>query len=187
MASCRKIAIFFTPWALSIWFSNIILLFIGPAGLNPERIYQWLSNDPRLSLLLTMATHGGGSILTQTLYLFAMPDLSIHCSAIAPGLKIPCSQDVEGRKGLLFCLSDISATTLESMHTGNSCHLVPKSDTPEGRFIIDASNVSGGRVPLNGTTAKEQAILRYGAICLPNNRGVLSRWDELSPLEASMI
>jgi hypothetical protein len=64
------------------------------------------------------------------------------------------------------------------MHTGNSCHLVPKPDTPEGRFIIDASNVSEGRVPLNGATAKEQAILRYGAVCLPNIRGVLSRWDD---------
>ena len=64
-------------------------------------------------------------------------------------------------KGLLFRLSDIPVTTLESMHTGNPCHLVPKPDSPEGRFIIDASNVSEGRVPLNGTTAKEQAILRY--------------------------
>jgi len=29
------------------------------AGCNPERIHQWLSSDPRLSLLLTMATRGG--------------------------------------------------------------------------------------------------------------------------------
>ena len=29
------------------------------AGLNPERIHQWLFNGPRLSLLLTMAIHGG--------------------------------------------------------------------------------------------------------------------------------
>jgi hypothetical protein len=77
-------------------------------------------------------------------------------------------------KGLIFRRSDIPATTLESMHTGNSCHLVPS----EGRFIIDASNVSEGRVPFNGTTAKEQAILRYDAVCVPNIRGVLSRWDE---------
>ena len=48
----------------------------------------------------------------------------------------------------------------------------------EGRFIIDASNVSEGRVPLNGKTAKEQTVLRYGAVCLPNIRGVLSRWDD---------
>jgi hypothetical protein len=32
-------------------------------------------------------------------------------------------------------------------------------------------------VPLNGATAKEQAILRYGAVRLPNIRGVLTRWD----------
>jgi hypothetical protein len=80
-------------------------------------------------------------------------------------------------KGLLFRLADIPLPTLESMHTGNSCHLVPKPDTPEGRFIIDASNVLEGRVPLNGATAKEQAILRYGAVRLPNIRGVLTRWD----------
>ena len=63
------------------------------------------------------------------------------------------------------------------MHTGNSCHLVPKPDTPEGRFIIDASNVSEGRIPLNGVTARDQAILRYGAVHLPNILGVLHRWD----------
>ena len=52
------------------------------AGLNPEIVYQWLSNDPRLSLLLTMATRGGGrSILTRTLCLFVMPDLSAHYSS----------------------------------------------------------------------------------------------------------
>ena len=55
-------------------------------------------------------------------------------------------------KGLLFRLADIQLLTLESMHTGNSYHLVPKPDTPEGRFIIDASNVSEGRVPLNVKT-----------------------------------
>ena len=82
-------------------------------------------------------------------------------------------------KGLLFRLADIPLSTLESMHTGNSCHLVLKPDTPEGRFIIDASasNVSEGRVPLNGATAKEQAIFRYGVVRLPDIRGVLARWD----------
>ena len=44
--------------------------------------------------------------------------------------------------------------------------------------MIDASNVSECRVPLHGTTAKEQAILRYGAVCLPKILGVLSRWND---------
>ena len=57
------------------------------------------------------------------------------------------------------------------MHTG------PKPDTPEGRFIIDASNVSEGWVPLDGTTAKDQAIFRYGAVQLSNICSVLARWD----------
>ena len=43
--------------------------------------------------------------------------------------------------------------------------------------MIEASNVSEGRVPLNGTTAKDQAILRYGAVRLPNIHSVLARWD----------
>jgi hypothetical protein len=81
-------------------------------------------------------------------------------------------------KGLLLHLSDIPSATLAEMHTGNACHLVPKPDTPEGRFIIDASNVSDGRVPLNGVTTKEQAISWYGAVGLPNIRGVLARWDK---------
>ena len=56
--------------------------------------------------------------------------------------------------------------------------MVPKPDTPEGRFIIDASNGSEGRIPLNGKPTKDQAILRYGAVLLPNIRGVLTRWNE---------
>ena len=55
--------------------------------------------------------------------------------------------------------------------------MVPKPYTPKGRFIIDASNVSEGRIPLNGATARDQAILRYGAVQLPNIMGVLNRWD----------
>ena len=65
------------------------------AGLNPERIHQWLSNDPRLSLFLTMATRGG-EVDTD-------PDFVPFRHAgplrpIAPSLQIPCSQNVEGRK-----------------------------------------------------------------------------------------
>ena len=63
------------------------------------------------------------------------------------------------------------------MHTGNSCHLFPKPDTPEGCFIIDASNVSEGRIPLNCVTVRDQAILRYGAVQRPNIMSVLHRWD----------
>ena len=56
-------------------------------------------------------------------------------------------------------------------------HLVPKPDTPKERFIIDASNVSEGRISLNGEMTKAQAILPYGFVTLPNIRGVLTRWD----------
>ena len=48
-------------------------------------------------------------------------------------------------KGILLRLNDIPSATLTELHTGNACcHLEPKPDTPEGRFIIDASNVSDG-------------------------------------------
>ena len=67
------------------------------AGLNPERIHQSLSNDPHLSLLLTMATHGGRSI--DFVPFRISPSL---IAAIVPGLQIPCSQDVEGRKRSSF-------------------------------------------------------------------------------------
>ncbi len=149
------------------------------AGWNPERIHQWLSNDPRLSLLLTMATHGGEVDTDPDFVPFRHAgSLRPLQQRLLPVYRYHAHKMWKAEKGLLFRLSDIPASTLEYMHTGNSCHLVPKPDTPEGRFIIDASNVSEGRVPLNGTTAKEQAILRYGAVCLPNIRGVLSRWDD---------
>ena len=149
------------------------------AGWNPERIHQWLSNDPRLPLLLTMATHGGEVDTDPDFVPFRhVGSLRPLQQRLLPVYRYHAHKMWKAGKGLLFRLSDIPATTLESMHTGNSCHLVPKPDTPEGRFIIDASNVSEGRIPLNGTTAKEQAILRYGAVCLPNIRGVLSRWDD---------
>jgi hypothetical protein len=148
-------------------------------GINPERIHRWLSNDPRLSLLLTMATSGGEVDIDPDFVPFRHSGpLRPLQQRLLPVYRYHAHKMWKAGKGLLFRLEDIPATTLELMHTGNSCHLVPKPDTPEGRFIIDASNVSDGRVPLNGMTAKEQAILRYGAVRLPNIRGVLSRWDE---------
>ena len=121
-------------------------------------------------------SRGRRSILTRTLCLFAMPNsLRPLQQRLFPVYRYHAHKMWKVGKGLLFRLSDIPANILESMHTGNSCHLVPKPDTPEGRFIIDASN----GVPLNGITAKEQAVLlQYGAVCLPNIRGVFSRWDD---------
>ena len=148
------------------------------AGMNPDRIQRWLLNDPRLPLLLTMATHGGEVDTDPDFVPFRHSGpLRPLQQRLLPVYRYHAHKMWKAGKGLLLRLSDIPATTLASMHTGNSCHLVPKPDTPEGRFIIDASNVSDGRVPLNGTTAKDQAILRYGAVQLPNIRGVLARWD----------
>jgi hypothetical protein len=129
------------------------------AGMNPARINQWLSNDPRVSLLLTMATSGGEVDTDPDFVPFR------HSGPLRPlqqrllsvyryhAHKMWCAG-----KGLLLRLSDIPPATLDEMHTGNACHLVPKPGTPEGRFIIDASNVSDGRIPLNGLATKEQAI-----------------------------
>ena len=148
------------------------------AGMNPVRIRQWLLNDPRLPLLLTMATSGGEVDTDADFIPFRHSGpLRPLQQRLLPVYRYHAHKMWKAGKGLLFRLSDIPASTLESMHTGNSCHLVPKPDTPEGRFIIDASNVSEGRVPLNGDTAKDQAILRYGAVKLPNIHGVLARWD----------
>ena len=133
------------------------------ARMNPARINRWLFNDPRLPLLLTMA-QTGGEVDTD-------PEF-VPFRHLLPVYRYHAHKMWKAGKGLLLRLSDIPAETLASMHTGNSCHLVPKPDTPEGRFIIDASNVSEGRVPLNGTTAKDQAILRYGAVRLPNIHSV---------------
>ncbi len=150
------------------------------SSMNSDRLLQWVPSDPRLSLLLTMA-NTGGEVDTEPEFIPFR-----HTGPLRPLqqrlLPVYCFHEHKmwrAGKGLLFRLADIPLLTLESMHTGNSCHLVPKLDTPEGRFIIDAPNVSEGRVPLNGATAKEQAILRYGAVRLSNIRGVrvLTRWD----------
>jgi hypothetical protein len=149
------------------------------SGMNSDRLLQWVPSDPRLSLLLTMANTGGEVDTDPEFVPFR------HAGPLRPlqqrllsVYRFHAHKMWRAGKGLLFRLADIPLPTLESMHTGNSCHLVPKPEyTPEGRFIIDASNVSEGRVPLNGVTAKEQVILRYGAVRLPNIRGVLTRWD----------
>jgi hypothetical protein len=148
------------------------------AGMNPDRILRWLSNDPRLPLLLTMATSGGevDTDLDFVPFRHSGPLRPLQ-QRLLPVYRYHAHKMWCAGKGLLLRLVDIPPQTLAEMHTGNSCHLVPKPDTPEGRFIIDASNVSEGQIPLNGETTKAQAILRYGAVTLPNIRGVLARWD----------
>ena len=128
------------------------------SGMNSDRLLQWVPSDPRLSLLLTMA-NTGGEVDTDPEFIpfrHAGPLRPLQ-QRLLPVYRFHAHKMWRAGKGLLFRLADIPLLTLESMHTGNSCHLVPKPDTPEGRFIIDASNVSEGRVPLNGATAKEQA------------------------------
>lgn len=148
------------------------------AGMNSDRLTQWVPSDPRLPLLLTMATTGGEVDTDPEFIPFRHTGpLRPLQQRLLPVYRFHAHKMWRAGKGLLLRLADIPPSTLELMHTGNSCHLVPKPDTPEGRFIIDASNVTDGRVPLNGATAKEQAILRYGAVRLPNIRGVLTRWD----------
>ena len=148
------------------------------SGMNPDRLLQWIPSDPRLSLLLTMATTGGEVDTDPEFIPFRHSGpLRPLQQRLLPVYRFHAHKMWRAGKGLLLRLADIPQSTLELMHTGNSCHLVPKPDTPEGRFIIDASNVSEGRIPLNGVTAKAQAILRYGAVRLPNIRQVLTRWD----------
>jgi hypothetical protein len=149
------------------------------SGMNSDRLLQWVPSDSRLSLLLTMANTEGEVDTDPEFVPFrhAGPLRSLQ-QRLLPVYRFYAHKMWRSGKGLLFRLADIPLPTREPMHTGNSCHLVPKPDTPEGRFIMDASNVSEGRVPSNGATAKEQAILRYGAVRLPNIRGVLTpRWD----------
>ena len=135
------------------------------AGMNPERINRWLFNALSLLLLLTMAQTGGEVDTDPKFIPFRhFGPLRPLQQRLLPVYRYHAHKMWKARKGLILRLSDIPAVTLASMHTGNSCHLVPKPDTPEGHFIIDASNVSEGRVPLNGTTAKDQAILRYDAV-----------------------
>ena len=148
------------------------------AGMNEERVRQWLSAEPRLQLLLDMVNDGGEVDTDADFIPFRHSGpLRPLQQRLLPVYRFYAHKMWKAGKGLLFRLSDIPLETLEHMHTGNSCHLVPKPDTPEGRFIIDASNVSEGRIPLNGATARDQAILRYGAVQLPNIMGVLHRWD----------
>ena len=147
-------------------------------GMNEERVRQWLSAEPRLQLLLTMVNDGGevDTDVDFTPFRQSGPLRPLQ-QRLLPVYRFHAHKMWKAGKGLLLRLCDIPSATLEQMHTGNSCHLVPKPDTPEGRFIIDASNVSEGRIPLNGVTARDQAILRYGAVQLPNILGVLHRWD----------
>ena len=148
------------------------------AGMNEERVRQWLSAEPRLQLLLDMVNEGGEVDTDADFIPFRHSGpLRPLQQRLLPVYRFHAHKMWKAGKGLLLRLSDIPLDTLEHMHTGNSCLLVPKPDTPEGRFIIDASNVSEGRIPLNGTTARDQAILRYGAVQLPNIMSVLHRWD----------
>jgi hypothetical protein len=84
-------------------------------------------------ILVFLSANHGGEVDTD-------PDFVPFCHAgslrplqqrLLPVYRYHAHKMLKAGKGLLFRLSDIPATTLESMHTGNSCHLVPKKpDTP---------------------------------------------------------
>eukprot|EP01036_Dinobryon_divergens_P034933 gene34933-45212_t len=132
-------------------------------GMNSSRVREWLFADPRLDLLIELADYGGVVDVDDDFIPFRHSGpLRPLQQRLLPVYRKHAHKLWSSGKGLLLRVSDIPPHILSSMHTGNSCHLVPKPDTPEGRFIIDASNVSEGRIPLNGLSAKEKAIARYG-------------------------
>eukprot|EP01036_Dinobryon_divergens_P035870 gene35870-46562_t len=127
------------------------------AGMNEKRVRQWLSAEPRLQLLLSMVNDGGEVDTDADFIPFRHSGpLRPLQQRLLPVYRFHAHKMWKAGKGLLFRLSDIPLDTLEHMHTGNSCHLVPKPDTPEGW---------------------DQAIQRYGAVQLPNIMGVLHRWE----------
>ena len=146
------------------------------AGMNSERINRWLFNDPHLPLLLTMAQTGGEVDTDPDFVPFRhYGPLRPLQQRLPPIYRYHANKMWKAGKGLLLrlklqpwhpCIPAILAIL--------SLNLILRT---EGRFIIDASNVSEGWVPLDGTTAKDQAILRYGAVQLSNICGVLARWD----------
>ena len=147
-------------------------------GMNSSRVREWLSADPRLDLLVELADYGGVVDVDDDFIPFRHSGpLRPLQQRLLPVYRKHAHKLWSSGKGLLLRVSDIPPHILASMHTGNSCHLVPKPDTPEGRFIIDASNVSEGRIPLNGLSAKEKAIARYGQVVLPTIRDVLVGWN----------
>ncbi len=115
------------------------------SGMNSDCLLQWVPSDPRLSLLLTMANTGGEVDMDPEFIPFrhAGPLRPLQ-QRLLPVYRFHAHKMWRAGKDLLFRLADIPLPTLESMHTGNSCHLVPTPDTPEGRFIQCACTAQRG-------------------------------------------
>lgn len=148
------------------------------SGLNEDRVMEWLSKDPNLAKLLSIATTGA-EVDTDSKFSRhgrKTPLRAMHRRLLPVYRKHAHKMWSQG-KALLLRLSDLSVEQLASLHIGNDCHWTPKPQCPLGRFLIDCSNAGPGGIPLNSPEAKQKGIDRYQKVNLPTIREVLTSWD----------
>lgn len=147
-------------------------------GLNPDRVNDWLRDDPYFATLLEIASSGGEVDVDDDFVPFhrTTPLRNLQ-KRLLPVYRKHAHKMWSSNRGLLFRLSDLDDDTLASLHTGNDCHWTTKPACAAGRFLIDCSNGPPGTVPLNGGTAKDKGIARYQKVSLPSLLDVIRKWD----------
>lgn len=148
-------------------------------GFNPQRVCEFLSDDPHFDLLKEIADVGGEIDFDDDFAPFrrTAPLRNLQ-KRLLPVYRKHAYKMWQTNRGLLFRLSDLDPSTLASLHTGNDCHWTPKPGNPLGRFLFDGSNSPPGTIPLNGGTAKERGIARYQKVVLPTLFEVIRSWDD---------
>ena len=148
-------------------------------GINRYRLTQFLGSDPCLPILIDMAEHG--CVIDPDPSFIPLrrtaPFRQLQRRLLPVYKKHAWALWSKG-KGVLLRVSDIPPNNLHSLHTANECHWTPKPGKPEGRFLIDCSNLPDGQMPLNGGATKDLGIQRYTKVCLPSLRSVLLSWNE---------
>jgi len=148
------------------------------AGLNVQRVDQYLANDPNYVKIRTLVDTG---VIIDT----AADFLPTHRMAKFRNLQIRMlpvyRKAVAGMhansKVLLFRIKDLPPEIYETMHTANEYHWRPEPGKVAGRPLLDCSNCEEGEIPLNSKETKELGIQRYQRVTLPTIREILLAWD----------
>ena len=108
-------------------------------GLNPDRVEEWLSDDPNFEMLMKVADKGGEvDVDDDFVPSKRTAPLRNLQRRLLPVYRKHAHKMWDSHRGLLLRLSDLDEETLASMHIANDCHWTPKPANPLGRFLAGA-------------------------------------------------
>jgi hypothetical protein len=148
------------------------------AGMNAERITQWLPHDPALPKILDICNNGvTADVDPKFIRTDRTAPLRELQRRLTPVYYKAAAEMHDTHKVLLFRKSDLTQSEIAELHLANEYHWRPEPGKIAGRPLMDCSNAPPGVIPLNTETTKTAGIARYQQVKLPTFRDVLTEWD----------